>query len=233
MSLSKLLPLALRLAVPAGITASLAFAGPAFGMATRPESAPTPAADPHAASSIADMESAAGHVLVLGPRLTIETAKGSFTVVTFPKEAPKAVEQIVSLAESGFYDGVAVHRLVPNFVVQLGDPQTKTLPVTDPKVGKGGSGKALPAEFQGQTVRHLVGTAGMARGRDANSADSQFYVTLAATPHLDTNYTIWGQVVRGMDVVRSLAVGDKIVKVTVAGKPAPAKANEVPAAPAQ
>jgi cyclophilin family peptidyl-prolyl cis-trans isomerase len=232
MSFSKLLPIALTVA-------TLACAAPchlvpqALAMGTRPEEAPTPGADANAATSLAEMERAAGHVLVLGPRLLIETAKGSFTVVTFPKEAPKAVEQVVSLAEGGFYDGVTVHRLVPGFVVQTGDPQSKTLPVTDPKVGKGGSGKSLPAEFQGQTVQHLVGTVGMARGRDANSADSQFYVTLAATPHLDTNYTVIGQVVKGMDVVRKLAVGDKITKVTVAGKPAPAKANDVPAAPPQ
>lgn len=223
MSISKLLPFFL--------TASLAFAGSAFAMGTRPEAAPEPSADPNAASSIADMEMAAGHVLVLGPRLNIETTKGAFTVVTFPKEAPKTVEQVVSLAESGFYDGLAFHRLVSGFVVQGGDPQTRTLDVTDPQVGKGGSGKTLPAEFQGQTVRHLVGTAGMARGRDANSADSQFYLTLAATPHLDTHYTVWGQVVKGMDVVRALAVGDKIVKVTVTGKPT--KPNEAPAAPQQ
>lgn len=225
MSFSKLLPIAL--------TAALALSAPAFAMGTRPEEAPKPGADASAATSLAEMESAAGHVLVLGPRLLIETEKGSFTVVTFPKEAPKAVEQVVSLAEAGFYDGVAVHRLVPGFVVQTGDPQSKTLSVTDPRVGKGGSGKSLPAEFQGQTVQHLVGTVGMARGRDANSADSQFYVTLSATPHLDTNYTVIGQVVKGMDVVRKLAVGDKILKVTVTGKPAPAKANDVPAAPQQ
>lgn len=221
MSFQKLIPLALM--------AVLALPGTAFAMSTRPDSAPASAADPTAASSLADMESTAGHVLVLGPRLIVETAKGSFTLVTFPKEAPKAVEQVVSLAEGGFYDGQAFHRLVPNFVVQVGDPQSKTLAVTDPKVGKGGSGKSLPAEFQGQTVRHLVGTVGMARGRDANSADSQFYITLAPASHLDTNYTIFGHVVKGMDVVRQLAVGDKIVKVTVTGKPTPAK--DKPATP--
>lgn len=216
MSLSKLLPTAM--------IALLAVAAPTFAMGERPSEAPSaaPAASSTGASSIAEMEGAAGHVLVLGPRLTFETAKGRFTVVTFPKEAPLAVSQLVALAEGGFYDGVAFHRLVPNFVIQGGDPLTKTAPVTDPKVGKGGSGKTLPAEFQGQTVKHLVGTVGMARGRDANSADSQFYVTLAPTPHLDTNYTIWGQVISGMDVVRTLELGDKITKVTVSGKPAPA-----------
>ncbi|MFN3428411.1 MAG: peptidylprolyl isomerase [Candidatus Sericytochromatia bacterium] len=216
MSLSKLLPTAL--------IALVAVATPALAMGERPSEAPgaAPAASSSGASSIAEMEGAAGHVLVLGPRLTFETAKGRFTVVTFPKEAPQAVSQLVALAEAGFYDGVAFHRLVPNFVIQAGDPLSKTNPVTDPKVGKGGSGKALPAEFLGQTVKHLVGTVGMARGRDANSADSQFYVTLAPTPHLDTNYTIWGHVISGMDVVRTLALGDKITRVTVTGKPAPA-----------
>lgn len=225
MSLSKLLPVALM--------ACLAVAAPALAMGTRPSEAPSaaPSAAAGTLSSIADMEGTAGHVLVLGPRLTFQTPKGSFTIVTFPKEAPKTVEQLVALAESGFYDGVAVHRVVPGFVVQLGDPQTKTLPITDPKVGKGGSGHPLPPEFQDQTVKHLVGTVGMARGRDANSADSQFYITLAPAPHLDTNYTIWGQITQGLDVVRDLAPGDKITKVTVTGKPAPSKDHPVPAAP--
>lgn len=179
-----------------------------------PEASPAPAAEDGAAT-ISDMEAAAGHVLLLGPRLTFETAKGAFTIVTFPKEAPQTVAQIVKLAEAGFYDGIAFHRVVPDFVIQGGDPATKTAPADDPKIGRGGSGNPLPPEFQGQKIYHLTGTVAIARGKEPNSGDSQFYVTLKPIPHLNGAYTVFGQVLRGMDVVRKLERGDKITKVTV------------------
>lgn len=195
-----------------------------MGQQAAPESSPAPAAE-GAAATLSDMEAAAGHVLILGPRLTFETAKGAFTVVTFPKEAPQTTAQIVKLAESGFYDGQTFHRVVADFVVQAGDPATKTADANDPKIGRGGSGKALPPEFQGQKIYHLTGTVALARGKDPNSGDSQFYVTLKPIPHLNGGYTVFGQVTRGMEVVRQIQRGDKITKVTVAyptgSKPSP------------
>ena len=196
-----------------------AIAGPtppaALAMGNRIEATPEPG-DKEPAATIPDMEEAAGHLIHLGARLTFETAKGPFTIVTFPREAPKTVEQIVRLVKDGFYDGVAVHRMVPGVAVQLGDPGTKTLAATDPKVGRGGSGQAVPPEFQGQTVRHLAGAVGLARGKDPASGDSQFYVSIKEAPHLDENFAVFGLVTRGMDVVRQLQVGDKITKATIA-----------------
>lgn len=188
----------------------------ALAMGNRVESTPEPPGDKYPAATIPDMEEAAGHLIHLGARLTFQTAKGDFTVVTFPREAPKTVEQIVKLVKSSFYDGIAIHRVVPNFTVQLGDPQTKTLPATDNKIGRGGSGTRVPQEFTGQTVKHLPGVVALARANDPNSGDSQFYVSLAPAPHLDEAYTVFGLVTRGMDVVRNLAVGDKITKALVA-----------------
>jgi cyclophilin family peptidyl-prolyl cis-trans isomerase len=161
------------------------------------------------------MEAEAGRILFLGARLRFETDRGSFILVTFPREAPKTVEQITRLVREGFYDGLAVHRLVRNVAVQMGDPGTRTLPPGDAKVGRGGSGKTLPPEFSGQSVRYLAGTVGLARGKDPQSGDSQFFITVAPAPHLDENYTIFGHVVHGMDVVRLLTVGDRIKKASV------------------
>lgn len=203
----------------AAVALWLGLAPAVMAMGARPEASP-PAGPQEAnpAATITEMEAAAGHVLILGPRLTFETAKGAFTVVTFPKEAPQTVEQMVRLAREGFYDGLAFHRVVPGFVVQGGDPASRDLPVTDPKVGKGGSGKTLPPEYQGQTVKHLTGTVAMARGQAPGSGDSQFYVTLAPIGHLNAQYTVWGQLIAGMDVVKRLEAGDKITGVTVTGE---------------
>lgn len=217
-----------------------AHAGPAphtaLAMGNRIDATPEPG-DQHPAATIPDMEEAAGHLIHLGARLTFETPKGPFTVVTFPREAPKTVEQIVRLVKTGFYDGVAVHRVVPGIAVQLGDPLTKTTLPTDPKVGRGGSGQALPPEFQGQTVRHLPGAVALAHGKDPASGDSQFFVTLVEAPHLDEAYAVFGLVTKGMDVVRQLTVGDKISKATIAQEdpatapkpsPSPRRANPGP-----
>ena len=194
----------------------------ASAMGERPATAPAVPQEARSAATIAEMEAAAGQVLLLGPRVTFETTKGAFTLVTFPQAAPQTVAQVVRLVEEGFYDGLAFHRVVPGFVAQVGDPATKSLAFDDPQVGRGGSGKTLPPEFQGQRVKHLAGTVGMARGKDPGSADSQFYVTLAPVDHLNRQYTVWGQVIRGMEAIEAIEAGDRIVKATVTSRPAPA-----------
>lgn len=139
-----------------------------------------------------------------GPLIVIETARGTITIQTFPEDAPKTVARIIELAGSGFYDGLAFHRVVPGFVVQGGDP-TGT--------GRGGSGRTIPAEFNQR--QHVAGTVAMARAQDPNSADSQFYITLGREPHLDGKYTVFGQVIDGMDAVRAIRQGDVMTHVTV------------------
>jgi len=135
---------------------------------------------------------------------TIETAKGNIVLELFPKVAPQTVNSFVFLAREGFYDGLTFHRVVPGFVVQGGDPKGD---------GTGGPGYTLPAEFS--DVKHITGTLAMARTSDPNSAGSQFYITLAPTPHLDGQYTVFGQVREGMDVVQAIRVGDVMDKVTI------------------
>ncbi len=132
------------------------------------------------------------------PRLVIETSKGRIVIAMMPDVAPEHVARISELAKEGFYDGIIFHRVIPGFMAQTGDP-TGT--------GRGGSGKGkLPAEFS--DIPFERGVVGMARTSDPNSADSQFFIMTAAAPHLNGQYTVWGRVVEGMEVVDALAPGE-------------------------
>ena len=136
---------------------------------------------------------------------------GEIRIEFFPADAPKTVENFVKLAGQGFYDGQFFHRVEPGFVVQAGDPQSKTLAPGDRKVGTGGPGYSIKAEFNKQ--KHVRGVIAMARSSDPDSAGSQFYITLAAAPFLDGKYTVFGKVVSGMNVVDGIKVGDRIASI--------------------
>ena len=130
--------------------------------------------------------------------------------------APNHVARIKELAREGFYDGIVFHRVIDGFMVQTGCPQG---------TGTGGSGKRLKAEFNKEP--HVRGTTSMARANDPNSADSQFFIMLGRSPHLDNQYTVWGQVTSGMEHIDAIKKGDerrngtvenpdKIIKMQVA-----------------
>ncbi len=136
--------------------------------------------------------------------VTMETTKGTIKFRFYTKDAPNTVARFVQLIQSNFYNGLTFHRYVEGFVIQGGDPNG---------TGMGGSGQKLKAEFNGR--KHVLGTVAMARSQDPDSADSQFYIVLAPAPHLDGQYTAFGQVSEGLDVVQALRVGDKMTKVTV------------------
>jgi len=132
---------------------------------------------------------------------TIETKFGEITLKFFPEAAPNHVNSFIELANDGFYDGTTFHRIVPGFVIQGGDPNTKS---TDrSKHGMGGPGFTLKAEFS--SLPHKRGTLSMARAAHPDSAGSQFFICVADAPFLDGEYTVFGEVVEGMEVV------DKIV----------------------
>jgi peptidylprolyl isomerase len=144
--------------------------------------------------------------------LYMDLEDGRVVIELRPDLAPKHVARIKELARAGFYDGIVFHRVIPGFMAQTGDP-TGT--------GRGGSDKPnLPAEFSNEPF--VRGTIGMARTSDPNSANSQFFIDFVDTPHLNGQYTVWGQVVEGMEFVDQLAPGeppanpDKIVKMQVA-----------------
>ncbi|MCD4813526.1 peptidylprolyl isomerase [bacterium] len=134
----------------------------------------------------------------------IQTGKGEIVFKFYPKDAPNTVANFTKLAQKGFYDGLTFHRVEPGFVIQGGDPKGD---------GTGGPGYTINAEFNKQS--HITGAVAMARSMDPNSAGSQFYICLGRAPHLDGNYTVFGQVTKGMDVVQAIRVGDSMTKVSV------------------
>ena len=142
---------------------------------------------------------------------TIETEKGDIVMELYPQDAPQTVNNFVFLAWEGFYDGLTFHRVEPGFVVQGGDPQGD---------GAGGPGYTVPAEIKRPHTEGAVATA--RRGDDINpereSSGSQFYITLAPQPGLDDQYTVFGQVTEGMDVVESIAKDDVMQRVTIEEK---------------
>ena len=145
--------------------------------------------------------------------LLLDLKDGRVTILLRPDLAPKHVERAKQLARDGFYDSIVFHRVIDGFMAQSGDP-TGT--------GTGGSKYPdVPAEFTNK-AKFVRGTVGAARAQDPNSANSQFFITFQPTPPLDGQYTIWGQVIDGMDAVDKIKRGeppsnpDKIVKVQVA-----------------
>ena len=144
--------------------------------------------------------------------ITLEKG-GEITLEFFPADAPRHVENFLKLARSGFYDGQRFHRVEPGFVVQIGDPQSKTLPMNDPKMGTGGPGYTVKAEFNSRKFDR--GVLGMARSSDPNSAGSQIYIMLGAAPHLNGQYTAFGRVVTGLELVDTIKVGDRVKSIKV------------------
>ncbi|MGE0863016.1 MAG: peptidylprolyl isomerase [Vicinamibacterales bacterium] len=185
--------------VLAGTVAAAAQTSPA-----KPAPAKAPAAKPAQTSPGA------------GPVVVVETEKGTFEFETYPNEAPKTVAHILGLINKRFYNGQRVHRVVPGFVIQMGDPATRDM-TKQAMWGSGGSGKPIGVAEISKTRTHVRGAVAMAHAGDAAKADSQFYVTLAAVPRLDPDYTVFGKVISGMDVVLKIAQTDRIVRVTVRG----------------
>jgi peptidylprolyl isomerase len=130
--------------------------------------------------------------------LYLDLTYGRVVIEMRPDLAPKHVAQIKKLARAGFYDGIVFHRVIDGFMVQGGDPSGN---------GTGGSGNRLPAEFSQE--RHVRGVASMARSRDPNSADSQFFIMLGTASSLDGQYTVWGKVTSGMEFVDKIKKGDQ------------------------
>ncbi|MCE5300718.1 MAG: peptidylprolyl isomerase [Spirochaetia bacterium] len=139
-----------------------------------------------------------------GTAAVIETEKGTIKFTFFSNDAPNTCANFIKLAEKGFYNGLVFHRVVPGFVIQGGCPQG---------IGTGGPGYNIKAEFNGNP--HLEGTVAMARSRDPDSAGSQFYICLADQPGLDGEYTVFGQVTEGIDVVHEIRRGDVMTKVFI------------------
>ena len=156
------------------------------------------------------VEQVASASQVDGSKILLNTSKGEIVIKLLPEFAPEHVARIIELVKSGFYDGIIFHRVIPGFMAQTGDPLGN---------GTGGSGQNLKAEFS--DYQYISGTVGMARANDPDSADSQFFICFDGCGYLTGQYTAWGQVEKGMEIVESINVGeppsdpDKIISAKV------------------
>ncbi|HEU4987861.1 MAG TPA: peptidylprolyl isomerase [Rhizobiaceae bacterium] len=144
--------------------------------------------------------------------LILETTKGKVVIELLPDLAPKHVERIKELAREKAYDGVVFHRVIDGFMAQTGDVQygkTGAKSFNPARAGMGGSDKPdLPAEFS--NMSHVRGTCSMARSQNPNSANSQFFICFEDAPWLNRQYSVWGQVVEGMDNVDQIKRGEPV-----------------------
>jgi len=159
-------------------------------------------------------EGAAGQA----PKAVIKTKFGDMEIIFFPDKAPNHVQNFIKLAKSGYYNGTIFHRVIPGFMIQGGDPNTK-----DPKkpetYGMGGPSEKLKAEFN--DTPHRRGIVSMARTQDPNSAGSQFFIVVKDSNFLDGQYTAFGEVVKGMEVA------DKIVNLPRNARDLPSERVEI------
>jgi len=149
-------------------------------------------------------------------RATIDTNRGTMVAELYDKEAPKTVENFEKLANSGFYDGVKFHRVIPDFVVQGGDPLSRDLPAGDRRIGTGGPGWTIKCETANNPHKHEVGALSMAHaGKDTGG--SQFFMVLSEsnTRHLNGVHTVFGKIIEGRDVLSQIKQNDSMTSVRV------------------
>ncbi len=144
-------------------------------------------------------------------KATLTTTKGTIELELYADETPNTVANFEKLANAGFYDGTRFHRVIPNFMVQGGDPYSKT---GKGRVGMGGPGYTIKCETQRNTHKHVAGTLSMAHaGKDTGG--SQFFICHTPQSHLDGVHTVFGQVTKGMDVVNKIGQNDEVQSIRV------------------
>ncbi|MBA7651017.1 putative peptidyl-prolyl cis-trans isomerase [subsurface metagenome] len=144
----------------------------------------------------------------------IRTAKGDMKVEFYEDDAPVAAANFIKLSGEGYYNGLAFHRVIPDFIIQGGCPCSKDM--SDPKVGTGGPGYSIDCELDGERQYHDTGVLSMAHaGR--NTGGSQFFIchNRKNTQHLDRNHTCFGKVIEGLDVIEQIAAGDTIESIEI------------------
>lgn len=144
-------------------------------------------------------------------KAVMDTVRGTIELELYADEVPNTVANFEKLANSGFYDGTKFHRVIPNFMIQGGDPISKT---GKGRVGTGGPGYQIKCETHKNTHKHIAGTLSMAHaGKDTGG--SQFFICHSPQGHLDGVHTVFGQVTRGMDIVNSIQGNDEVKSVRV------------------
>jgi peptidyl-prolyl cis-trans isomerase B (cyclophilin B) len=159
------------------------------------------------------------------PSAVVETRFGKMEIEFFPDKAEGHVKNFMDLARKGFYDGTTFHRVIPGFMIQGGDPNTKDPKGPRERHGTGGPGYTIKAEFN--NTKHKRGVVSAARSSDPNSAGCQFFICVADSFFLDGNYTAFGQVVKGMEVA------DKIVNAQRDARDNPLERIEMKVTPAE
>jgi len=155
---------------------------------------------------------------------TIETNRGTLTAELYDTEAPKTVANFEKLANDGYYDGIRFHRVIPDFVVQGGDPLSRDLPVGNPRVGTGGPGYQIDCETSGNPHTHQLGSLSMAHA-GKNTGGSQFFIVLneGNTRHLNGVHTVFGKVTGGVDLIETIEQNDSMTRVRVSDTPPTSK----------
>lgn len=143
---------------------------------------------------------------------TITTTKGDITVELYPDKAPTTVTNFLTLAKDGFYDGIVFHRVIPDFMAQVGDPLTKD-ESQQARWGTGGPGYTILDEFNADLKHDAEGVLSMANTGQPNTGGSQFFITFAATPWLDGKHAVFGKVTNGLETLRQIEMGDKIISI--------------------
>ncbi|MDG1137619.1 MAG: peptidylprolyl isomerase, partial [Phycisphaerales bacterium] len=151
------------------------------------------------------------------PIAQVLTKKGPITLELFEDHAPNTVANFVSLAESGYYDGTRFHRVLPKFMAQGGDPNSRE--GAEGQAGTGGPGYTIKDEHTGEDIRkHFAGTLSMAKTGAPDTGGSQFFLTHLPTPHLDGRHTVFGRITSGLEIARTLEVNDDIVTIIITNK---------------
>ena len=149
-----------------------------------------------------------------GPIIVLDTAKGVIEIETYPEDAPKTVAHILGLIKKGFYNGLRFHRAEANFVIQVGDPASRDMSKQD-SWGRGGSGKPIGVAEISKKRLNGPGAVGMGHSGEAKAADSQFYILLRAAPTLNGKYTVFGKVIKGLEVAQKIQRTDVLKRVSV------------------
>lgn len=181
--------------------------------AASPTSATSPAKTNPVTTKGNGMKTLSDFKKIEAKEVTLTTTKGDITFEIYTDKVPLTAQNFLNLAESGYYDGIVFHRVIPDFMAQVGDPLTKD-ESQKAMWGTGGPGYTIADEFD-PTLRHnSAGVVSMANTGRPGTGGSQFFITYGPTPHLDDVHAIFGKVTTGMDVLEKITVGDKINKVS-------------------
>lgn len=175
--------------------------------------APTQQNQPPITNSKGSMKSLAEFEPITATQATLTTTKGDITFELYTAQAPTTVASFLNLAKEGFFDGIVFHRVIADFMAQVGDPLTKD-PSQQARWGTGGPGYTLPDEISPDLKHDSEGIVSMGNTGQPNSGGSQFFITFEPTPWLDGKHTIFGKVTQGLEVLRQIEIGDKIVSVS-------------------